>query len=203
MTKKDKFEKLIEEEIELDNYDDDNQDEEFDLIGEIKTLKILTIISVIIAIVSLLLSLIILNKFSSTTIDNSDSSNPGDNVEYDVSMFTEVSVDKFVEMYENNNNYFVFTGRGTCGYCVAFLPVLQESISEYDYTLYYLDVDKLTNSDLTRIANLNDGYKETIGATPMVYYMGKNKVIDIHEGYSEYKAYVEFLEDNGVVKKNK
>lgn len=216
--KTDKFEKLVEEEeIEAMAYDDEDSyevsyaaKEEFNLMNEVKGLKILTCISICITIISLLLSLIILNKVSNGNFSsNSGSGNSGsgtdtgtnEKVEYDTSMFTEIKLDDFLDMYEENDEFFVYTGRSTCGYCVAFLPYLQQSVSEYDYTLYYLDVDKLSNDDLTEIAELDDKFKTTIGGTPMVYVMGNEDVVDINQGYTDYDTYASFLEDNGVKKR--
>ena len=106
-----------------------------------------------------------------------------------------------MSMYKKDKTYFVYTGRSTCGYCVAFLPMLQQSISDYDYTLYYLDIDKLSNEDLTKIAELHDDFADTIGGTPMVYAMGKKDVKDINRGYTEYNTYASFLEKNGIKKR--
>ena len=207
--KEEEFNKLVDEE-DMD-YEDYSSDSEFNLVNEIKGLKILTCISICITIVSLLISLVVLSKVSGTDTYSSgngsgsgqDNTDQGINseVEYDVSMFTEISFDDFMEMYKEDKHYFVYTGRSTCGYCVAFLPALQQSVSEYDYTLYYLDIDKLDNDDLSEIAELHSKFETTIGATPMVYYMGKKNVVAVNEGYTEYETYAKFLENNGVKKR--
>lgn len=205
---KEDLEELDEEEtLEEDNYEVTYESkEEFNLVNEVKGLKILTCISICITIISLLLSLVILSKVSNgsntstnnTGSDSSTDTGTSEEVEYDTSMFTEISVDDFMEMYKENKTYFVYTGRSSCGYCVAFLPFLQQSVSEYDYTLYYLDVDKLSNDDLTEIAELHDDFASTIGGTPMVYVIKNKDVVDINKGYTEYDTYASFLEDNGI-----
>ena len=220
--KEEEFKKLVdEEEIEEMAYDEDDDSyevsyhdsDEFNLNNEVKALKILTCISICITIISLLISLVILSKVTGNTYSSgSDNTGAGsgagngsggsqEQVEYDTSMFTEISIDDFMDMYKKDKKYFVYTGRATCGYCVAFLPTLQQSISEYDYTLYYLDVDKLSNDDLTKIAELHDDFADTIGGTPMVYVMGKKDVKDINRGYTEYSTYASFLEKNGIKKR--
>lgn len=218
--KEEEFNKLVDEE-ELDemSYEDEDSYEvsykdqdDFNLTNEVKALKILTCISICITIISLLISLVILSKVSGTnTYSSGNDTNGGsasgsgsgssESVEYDTSMFTEISIDDFMKMYKEEKDYFVYTGRKTCGYCVAFLPMLQQSVSEYDYTLYYLDVDKLDNADLTSIAELHDDFASTIGGTPMVYLMGDKDVVDVNKGYTEYDTYAKFLEDNGVKKR--
>ena len=204
---------IIDEElVEDDDYEEDySSDSEFNLVNEVKGLKILTCISICITIISLLISLVVLSKVSGDDTYSSGNGNGnvegnGDQgidseVEYDVSMFTEISFDDFMEMYKEDKHYFVYTGRSTCGYCVAFLPALQQSVSEYDYTLYYLDIDKVSQDELKKIAELHSKYETTIGATPMVYLMGKKNVVAVNEGYTEYETYAKFLEDNGVKKR--
>ena len=202
---------IIDEElVEDDDYEEDySSDSEFNLVNEVKGLKILTCISICITIVSLLVSLVVLSKvsgndtYSSGNESGQGSGDQGINseVEYDVSMFTEISFDDFKEMYKEDKHYFVYTGRSTCGYCVAFLPTLQQSVSEYDYTLYYLDIDKVSQEQLQEIAKLHSKYETTIGATPMVYLMGKKNVVAVNVGYTEYETYAKFLEDNGVKKR--
>ncbi len=204
---------IIDEElVEDDDYEEDySSDSEFNLVNEVKGLKILTCISICITIISLLISLVVLSKVSGDDTYSSGNGNgnvegngdQGTNseVEYDVSMFTEISFDDFMEMYKEDKHYFVYTGRSTCGYCVAFLPALQQSVSEYDYTLYYLDIDKVSQDELKKIAELHSKYETTIGATPMVYLMGKKNVVAVNVGYTEYETYAKFLEDNGVKKR--
>ena len=215
--KEEKFQKIVEEvEIEEKIYDDESleitySDDKFDLVTEIKGIKILMGVSICITIISLLISLIVLYKvsdynkvYNGSSDDesvNSDSDIGNEKIEYDTSMFTEISVEDFMDMYEENKKYFVYTGRSTCGYCVAFLPYLQQSVSEYDYTLYYLDIDKLTKDDFNDIAELDDDFAATIGATPMVYVIKNKNLVDVNEGYTEYSSYSDFLEDNGVKKR--
>lgn len=167
------------------------------------TLVFITCGALIISVVSLFISLIILNKVShidSFFVEEDDSS---EQVEtgYDTSMFTSISEDDFIAMFEEDDDEvrFVFSGRSTCSYCVAFLPYLQQSVDEYDYTLHYLDIDKVSKYD--EISDLDDKLAENISYTPMVYAIKNGEVIDINDGYTEYSTLTEFLEENGVEKK--
>jgi len=208
--KEEEFDKMVdEEELEENVYDEEDSyksSEDFNLVSEVKALKILICVSICVAVLSLLLSLVILSKVSDGTSNEKNESSENNNggnaaAEYDTSMFTEIDVDDFLDMYKGDGQYFVYTGRGTCGYCVAFLPYLQQSVSEYNYTLYYLDIDKVNKADLTEIAELHDKFAQTIGATPMVYFMGNKDVVDVNEGYTEYATYASFLEKNGITKR--
>ena len=208
---KDKFDKLVDEEEMEEMYSEDEYEScsvsiESSLMTEIKGLKILLGVSICISILSFLLSVIILSKVNNGTYNsgnNGSENNSGNNanVDYDTSMFTEITIDQFMDLYKKDEKSFVYTGRSTCGYCVAFLPYLQQSVSEYKYTLYYLDIDKISNDDLTEIAELHKDFSSTIGATPMVYVMGNKDVEDVNQGYTEYAEYAKFLEKNGIKKR--
>ena len=119
--------------------------------------------------------------------------------EYDVSMFKSITSNDFINMFnEKNKTYFVYTGRSSCGFCVKFLPVLQQSIKDYDYSVYYLDVLTVDDSAYKTITNIDAKLEENFGYTPMVFAIRDGKVIDVNEGYTEYSVYKKFLEQNNV-----
>ena len=125
--------------------------------------------------------------------------------DYDTSMFARVTEDDFIALFEeekfkDDKVYFVFSGRKTCSYSYMFLPHLQKSIQEYDYTLYYLDIDRVSKYD--EISSLDEELAENISYTPMVYAVKNGKVIDVNAGYTEYSTLVQFLKINGVERKN-
>ena len=157
----------------------------------------------IISVVALFVSLIILSKVSHIDSFYVEEDETDQTVEsgYDTSMFTSVSDDDFISFFEEDDDTvrFVFSGRSTCSYCVAFLPYLQQSVEEYDYTLYYLDIDQVSKYD--EISDLDEKLAENFSYTPMVYAIKNGEVIDINDGYTEYSTLTEFLEENGVEKK--
>lgn len=215
-----KTEKLVEEdemEIDVDDeeYDDEEDDEEEreeklevneeDVVvddgnNEIRTLKLLTCISICISVIAVLILLVVLSKVSHIDSFYVDEENNSDNTtsEYDTSMFTEVTEDEFIDMFDKDDDEirFVYTGQSSCSYCIAFLPYLQQSVSEYDYTLYYLDMSNLTK--VTDIRELDDTLAETFGPTPMVFAIKNGEVVDYNNGYTEYSTLTSFLEENGV-----
>lgn len=121
---------------------------------------------------------------------------------YDISKFTSITSNDFINMFnEKNKTYFVYTGRSTCGYCVQFVPILNQSIKEYDYTIHYLDVSTVDDSAYETITDIDSKLEENFGYTPMVFAIRDGKVIDVNEGYTEYSVYKTFLEKNDVQSK--
>lgn len=231
LKKEKEFEKLVAEEEfeEIDDFDDDFDDEDANEVVTVKekkhndsecgcgcncnnenmVLKFLIGVSICISAVTLLLLLVVLSKVNNINSyyekDEVVSSENGEDTaaDYDVSMFEAISTSDFIEMFDKDDDKirFVYTGRETCSYCVAFLPALQQSIKDYDYTLYYLDTTGVTESDYNKIIEFDEDLEESFLATPMVYAVKNGEVIDYNDGYTEYATYAEFLEDNKVKEK--
>ncbi len=166
--------------------------------------KVLTCLYIIIALLAInTLVLIIANVDSGSDSDNAETS-AEESGEYDVSMFDEVTVDDIDEMKETEGLQVVYIGRATCGYCVAFLPSLQQAQSEYGYETKYLDISKITDEDgQNKVLELDNDEKfisENFGSTPMVLILEDGKLKDGWIGYDEYDAFTEFLEENGITK---
>lgn len=217
-----KFDKMVEEEEilekDFEEFDDEDaaHEEHACNCGEdhhcaskenrgLKNLQVISCITLCISVVVLLISLITLNKVNN--LNGTTASTEGDDtteeVEYDVSMFKEITAEEFIKMFKEKDGkrYYVYTGTSSCSYCIAFLPSLQKSVEEYDYTLYYLDVAKVTQDEVTEIQELDDKFAEFFGYTPMVFVTKNAEVRDVNEGYVEYETYAKFLEDNKVSKK--
>ena len=120
--------------------------------------------------------------------------------EYDVSMFEAIDVDGFVEAFKDDELSVVYFGRATCGYCVQFLPVLQQAQSEYKYKTLYVDISTISTDESTKITELDSFLAENYGATPIVVLLKDGKIVDYQRGYSDYSTYTSMLEKNGFTK---
>ncbi len=138
----------------------------------------------------------------------------GNNTEYDVSAFKEVSGTD-LENESKSSTKVIYVGRSSCGYCTAFLPTLKKAQEEFNYQTLYIDIAKiidftslefkiLDQKSYDSIMNLKttDEYKgyldENFGATPMTIIMKDKKVIGIQVGYIEYSEFKSFLNANGI-----
>lgn len=171
----------------------------------LKGLLVVSCITLCISVVVLLVSLITLNKVNNLngTASTKEETEEVQEAEYDVSMFKEINAKEFIKMFKEKDGkrHYIYTGTSSCSYCLAFLPSLQKSVKEYDYTLYYLDVAKLTQEEVTEIQKLDDKFAEFFGYTPMVFVTKNAVVRDVNEGYVEYETFAKFLEENKVSKK--
>ena len=123
--------------------------------------------------------------------------------DYDVSMFTEINADELVNLYNGEEKSLIYIGRPTCGYCVAFLPSLQQAQEEFGYTTYYYDIDKITDEAYDAITGLNDFMANNFGYTPMVIVVQNGQILSADEsgegwvGYAEYDAFKSWLQGLG------
>lgn len=121
--------------------------------------------------------------------------------EYDVSMFNEKTTTETIESINNGNTEIIYIGRSTCGYCVKFLPILQEAQENFGYTTTYIDLTEMTTDDQTNLLALDneDGYiSENFGYTPMVLIFKDGKLVNGWVGYAEYETFASFLTENGI-----
>lgn len=159
--------------------------------------KLLTCLYIIIGI--LLINTIILytvvsdNKKETTTEET-------ENTEYDVSMFEKITANQLVDLFDSDKTQVIYVGRATCGYCVAFLPVLQKAQNDFDYKTQYYDISSLTTEDKDKIVALDNSEKflaTNFGSTPMVLLVRDGKLIDGWVGNYEYSKFESFLTKNG------
>lgn len=132
--------------------------------------------------------------------ENSQTEAEETTTEYDVSMFKTVSTDELIEAYNGSDVQVVYFGRATCGYCVQFLPTLQQAQKDYGYKTLYVDITKVSSADQERIKALDQFFNENYGRTPMVVLVKDGKIVDKHLGYTEYSSFAQFLENNGFEK---
>ncbi len=118
---------------------------------------------------------------------------------YDVSMFTEIDADGYMDALNGEELQVVYLGRPTCGYCIQFLPYLKQAQAEYGYTTLYIDTDEISNDDLTRVLETMGLELSTFG-TPTIALVHNGEVVDMQIGYTEYSSFASLLENNGFTK---
>lgn len=167
--------------------------------------KILVSAYIIIALLAINTVVLFISNVEVTKSDSNTTeiSTEEPNTEYDVSMFDTVDTTKVVELFESEETQVVYIGRSTCGFCVQFLPSLQQAQKDYGYKTKYLDVTTVTEDGQKAIlAKDNDEkFLETnFGSTPMVILVKDGKLVDGWVGYAEYEKFANFLEENGFKK---
>lgn len=126
------------------------------------------------------------------------------NTEYDVSSFTEISYNDFLEKYKGSEQSLIYIGRSTCIHCINFVPVLKNAQNKYGYKTYYLDISKIKKDEYKEIMKLNSFFDENFGMTPMVIIVKDSSIIDNGSflGEADIDTFSKFLESAEYSKKD-
>lgn len=129
-----------------------------------------------------------------------ESINNDTTTEYDVSSFTEVTADEMFTKVNESGYHVIFFGSSNCGYCKAFIPVLQQAQTNFKFKTLYIDMTKVTDADATKIQAISDDVKEGFGYTPLMIIYKDGKYVDMQVGYSDYSSFETFLTGLGMTK---
>lgn len=161
-----------------------------------------SMIAIVVALLLVFTAIMVKGTNNNNTTSNNETEET-ENTEYDVSMFESLDTTSAIDKIKQGDTQVVYIGRATCGYCVKFLPVLQQAQEDYNYKTIYLDLEKMTSDDqesLTALDNEDSYISENFGYTPMVLVFKDGKLLDGWVGYSEYDSFASFLEDSGLKK---
>ena len=165
----------------------------------LKKIYTMLIVVLVISIMSLLIGLVNYSNTKGTTTENNSSTttnNGSSTSDYDVSMFNAVSVKDILKFLGTNNKetHVLYLGRSTCSACVAFLPNLQATQKEMNFTTDYLDITTVdtTSDDFKKFGELlskeitqsingesqTGKISEFYGYTPMVIVVKNGESVD-------------------------
>ena len=99
---------------------------------------------------------------------------------------------EFNEQFNSKDRKVIFFASSTCAYCELQKPIL-ETIAE-DYDMEYFEIDAATLGLKQREEIIEK--LEIEGKTPTTVIVQNGKVIDVAEGYTEGRHYVEFFASN-------
>ena len=173
------------------------KEEMYELLKQIR--NILVIIAIILVVNVIVTGM---NNNGTTTIPSSsdESTTEETEVEYDVSSFTEVTVDEMFTKVNTSGYQVVYIGREGCGYCRMFLSALEQAQTNFKYTTLYIDLDEVTSEGATKMEGISDVLAEKFGYTPMVIVYKDGVYQDVWIGYDEYSEFESFLTGLGMTK---
>ena len=151
------------------------------------------------------------SKKNTTSETKTEEKDETPSYEYDVSKFKEISAAD-IESESKGKTILLYIGRSTCGYCVQFVPILQQVQEAHNYTTYYLDIAKiydyqngvvLDSKAESTMLNLktNDAQKgvmNNFGSTPMTLVIKNGKVVDSLIGYVDAGTLEDLVTSNGL-----
>ena len=112
--------------------------------------------------------------------------------------FNEVTIDEYLNLVKGSEKSIILIARPTCGYCEKFAPVLKEIKEEMNLTINYIDTDKFSEEDFTKLESSVSYFKENSEwGTPTLLIVQNGDSIADHSGYAEADAVKEFFNNNG------
>lgn len=100
------------------------------------------------------------------------------------------------DMLDNNATVVVVIGQTTCGACIQYKPVLEELITNYNFEMAYVELDKDKNDDVQQL--VNDHLLEA-SATPTTYVFVDGERVAMVVGYMDYRQTKAFFEEHNVI----
>lgn len=62
-----------------------------------------------------------------------------------------ITLDDYLEIIKEDGYHFMFIGSDTCGYCTQFKESINETLKDYNYNVYYLNIGNFSEEDVTKI----------------------------------------------------
>lgn len=119
------------------------------------------------------------------------------NKDYDTSKMVKINAQKFEQLLNDKDLSLVFTGSINCGHCHNFIKVVNRTLKEKKYKIYYLEMP-IEESQIKAFKEKDAKFEDTLGYTPMVFAVKAGKVIDVNKGSTSYETYVKFLKNNKI-----
>ncbi len=108
--------------------------------------------------------------------------------------FADITVEEFKEVFNEEEEKFIYIGRPTCPYCVESEPWSKRISKDMDKEIYYINTDEQTNNALVELAEITDGVYS--GATPLFLIVENGEIIDYLEGAGSYENLKSFFTNN-------
>ena len=104
----------------------------------------------------------------------------------------EISIDRYLELYNGSENKIILLSRPTCQYCQIATPIIENIIYKYGVEINYLNTDELGDDGNTKLISSDEYFSEGYG-TPLVLVVGNGKIVDKIEGLATKSEYISFF----------
>lgn len=108
--------------------------------------------------------------------------------------YTEINYDNLKQKVENKEDFILFIGADSCSHCATYKTTLNSIIDEYNVDVYYIDIDKLSQSENSYLNAL-----APYTGTPTTVFIENGKEESPYnriEGDMDYEYVVEKLKKN-------
>ena len=111
----------------------------------------------------------------------------------------QITYNEYEEKVENGDAFIVIIERAGCGYCVQYMPIVEDVANEKKIPIYYIDTDTLSSDEYTELSTTNNYLKRNDWGTPTTLFMLGDRVLDSIGGYVEKDAVLSFIDGKVVV----
>lgn len=111
----------------------------------------------------------------------------------------QMTYNDYETMVDNGDAFIVVIERAGCGYCIQYMPIVEEVSNEKGIPMYYIDTDTLSTEEMDKLNNNNSYLKRNSWGTPTTLFMLGDRVIDTISGYVDKETVLSFIDDKVVV----
>lgn len=112
----------------------------------------------------------------------------------------QMTYDQYEEMVDNGDAFIVVLERAGCGYCIQYMPIIEEVAKEKKIPLYYIDTDTLSSEELNLLSTTNNYLKRNSDwGTPTTLFMLGERVLDTIGGFVEKDSVLSFIDGKVVM----
>lgn len=106
----------------------------------------------------------------------------------------------FKRVATSNENKILVLGQTTCGYCIKAKPILNKIADEYDITINYLNITKLSSEENGKLSKYVSYLGENEWGTPLTLIVNNGEVVDSANGLLDEEGYINLFKNNGFIK---
>ena len=106
----------------------------------------------------------------------------------------QITYSQYKEKVENGDAFIVIIERAGCGYCVQYMPIVEDVANEKKIPIYYIDTDTLSSDEYNELSTTNNYLKRNDWGTPTTLFMLGERVLDSIGGYVEKDTVLSFID---------
>ena len=166
--------------------------------------KVFGIIGVVLIVLLLLISSSVTKDKGTSSSDDiqtiiSNAQKESENVkENEQKEFVDISIDDYLNKYNEEGSSLVLIGRPTCHYCQIAEPILHNVAYKYNIDINYLNTDNFQDGDSQKLVESDQFFTNGFG-TPLLLVVGNGSIKDKQDGLTDTNHYVNFLKENGFI----
>ena len=113
--------------------------------------------------------------------------------------YIEVTLNEYKELVKAEGYNIMFVGRETCSWCDKFKESIKTAMNDNNFYVYYIDTDKLQESDYNELYATDEYFTKEEWGTPLSFIYKDGKRIDVINGYVESSELIDTLKKNKVL----